>query len=152
MQARRRWNAHITSQMSKKHFLGYAGRYIRRLPISQKRILEVTSQEVVYQSKDTRTNTLLEARCTLEQFVAMLSQHVLDRYQHSMRYFGLLSPRTKMQTSNVVFTLLDQPRRPMPRRQSWVESLRKHFGVDPLIDLYGQRMRWTGYRVPVSRS
>jgi Putative transposase len=95
MQARRRWNVHITSQMSKKHFLGYAGRYIRRLPISQKRILEVTSQEVVYQSKDTRTNTLLEARCTLEQFVAMLSQHVLDRYQHSMRYFGLLSPRNE---------------------------------------------------------
>jgi len=32
VQARRRWNIHITSRMSKKHFLGYAGRYIRRLP------------------------------------------------------------------------------------------------------------------------
>jgi len=75
------------------HFLTYAGRYIRRLPISQKRILQVTEQEAVYQIKDTRTNTLLEARCAPAEFIALLSQHVLDRYHHSMRYFGLLAPR-----------------------------------------------------------
>ena len=39
-----------------------------------------------------------------------------------------------------------------PSRQSWAESLRKHFGVDPLIDLHGQRMRWTEHRAPFSRS
>ncbi len=53
-QIQRRWNIHITRQMTKQHFLGYAGRYIRRLPISQKRILSVTREQVVYQSKDTR--------------------------------------------------------------------------------------------------
>jgi hypothetical protein len=118
MQAIRRWNIYITFAMSKRYFLGYGGRYIRCLPISQKRILEVTSQEVVYQSKDTRAKTLVEARCTPEQFVATLSQHVLDRYQHSMRYYGLLSPRTKTRTSNVVFTLLGQP-----RQRSWRSGL-----------------------------
>jgi hypothetical protein len=41
-QAKRKWNVHITPRMSKKHFLAYAGRYVRRLPISQRRILEVT--------------------------------------------------------------------------------------------------------------
>jgi Putative transposase len=46
-QVQRRWNIHITPEMSKKHFLGYAGRYIRRLPISQKRIVKVTEREVV---------------------------------------------------------------------------------------------------------
>jgi hypothetical protein len=81
--------------MSREHFLRYAGRYIRRLSISEKRILKVTEQEVVYQYKDTRTKTLLEACCTSAEFVASLSQHVLDRCQHSMGYFGLLSPRAK---------------------------------------------------------
>jgi hypothetical protein len=46
-----RWNIYITRQMSKRLFLGYAGRYIR---ISQRRILNVTEQEVVYQYKDTQ--------------------------------------------------------------------------------------------------
>lgn len=85
-QAKRKWNIHITPRMSKKHFLAYAGRYIRRLPISQRRILEVTPDQVMYQSKDTRTHTFVDAHRKPEDLVAMLSVHVLDRYQHSMRY------------------------------------------------------------------
>jgi len=92
-QIQRRWNIHISPRMTKLHFLRYAGRYIRRLPISQKRILRVTAEDVVYQSKDTRTKGLLEIHCTPAAFVALLSQHVLDHYRHSMRYFGLLAPR-----------------------------------------------------------
>jgi hypothetical protein len=138
--------------MSKMHFLAYAGRYIRRLPISQKRILQVTGQEVVYQSKDTRTRTPLEARCTPAEFIALLSQHVLDRYHHSMRYFGLLAPRTKRLTSAAVFALLGQQPRPRHPRQRWAASLIKHFGVDPLLDTFGRRMKWVGHRQPVPGS
>ena len=154
-QLRRDWNIHITRRMPKWHFLRYAGRYIRRLPISQRRILQVTEQEVVYQIKDTRKSkearatVLLDVRCPLGEFVAMLSQHVLDRYQHSMRYFGLLAPRTKRQTSAVVFALLGQHQLPKPPREHWAASLKKHFGVDPLIDKFGQRMRWVGHQQPV---
>lgn len=148
-QTQRWWNIHITRQMSRKHFLGYAGRYIRRLPISQKRILKVTAEEVVYQSKDTRTKTLLETSCAPAEFVAMLSQHVLDRYRHSMRYFGLLAPRTKRQTSAAVFALLNQQPRPKPPRERWADAMKKHFGVDPLIDASGNRMRWVGRQKPV---
>jgi Putative transposase/Transposase zinc-binding domain len=154
-QLQRGWNIHITSRMSKGHFLRYAGRYIRRLPISQKRVLNVTDQEVVYQIKDTRRSKetrmaiLLEVRCTSAEFVAMLSQHILDRYRHSMRYFGLLAPRTKRQTSATMFALLGQRPRPRPPRQPWADSLIKHFGVDPLIDASGNRMRWVGYRSAV---
>jgi hypothetical protein len=61
----------------------------------QRVVRNQTNFEVVYQSKDTRTKAPLEARRTPAEFVAILSQHVLDRYQHSMRHFGLLAPRTK---------------------------------------------------------
>jgi hypothetical protein len=120
-QLQRDWNIHITPRMSKGHFLRYAGRYIRRLPISQKRILQVTEQEVVYQVKDTRqskanrTTVLEEARCTPVEFVAILSQHILDRYRHSMRYFGLLAPRSKRQTSAVSLLCSVSSHAPGPR-------------------------------------
>lgn len=145
-QVQRDWNVHITRRMSRMHFLAYAGRYIRRLPISQKRILRVTEQQVVYQAKDTRTNTLLEARSTPAEFVAILSQHVLDRYRHSMRYFGLLAPRTKKLTSAAVFALLGQRPQSKPPRQRWADSLKRHFGIDPLIDAFGHRMHWVEHR------
>jgi len=146
MQTQQWWNVYITPQMSKSHFLKYAGRYIRRLPISQKRILKVTREEVVYLSKDTRTKTLVTVRCTPAEFVDMLSLHILDRYRHSMRYFGLLAPRMKSHTSASIFALLGQHRRPKPPRKPWNASLKADFGVDPLIDEFGNRMQWVGRR------
>jgi hypothetical protein len=61
-QVRPDWIIHITRRMSKEHFLKYAGRYIRRLPICQKNILQVTEQEVVYMVKDTRTKAYVAER------------------------------------------------------------------------------------------
>ena len=43
-------------------------------------------------------------------FVDALADHVLDRYQHAMRYFGLLAPSAKR--AAVIFALLEQIRRP----------------------------------------
>ena len=149
-QVPRDWNIHITRQMSKKHFLTYAGRYIRRLPIAQKRILHVTREEVWYQAKDTRAKIFVKRRCTPAEFVALLSQHVLNRYEHSVRYFGLLAPRAKRLTSAAVFALLGQKPRPRPRRQPWADSLKKDFGVDPLVDEFGNRLHWLGRSKPVS--
>ncbi|MGO9564534.1 MAG: transposase [Candidatus Korobacteraceae bacterium] len=143
------WHVHLTPRMSKNHFLGYAGRYVRRLPIAQKNILKVTEDEVVYLAKDTKTKTLQETRCTPAEFVALLSPHVLDRYQHSMRYFGLLAPRTKRLTSGAVFAFLGQHPRPKPPRQPWRDSVMQTFGVDPLIDEFGNPMHWVGRRQPV---
>jgi hypothetical protein len=141
-QALRRWNIHITPRMTKKHFLGYAGRYVRRLPISQRRILRVTPDEVTYQSKDTGTKTLIDRCCTPEVFIGMISQHVPDRYQHSMRYFGLLAPRTKRRSLPAIFEILGQLRRSKPTRERWADSLCRLFGVDPLLDATGSRMTW----------
>jgi hypothetical protein len=151
-QEERWWNTHITPQMSKEHFLRYAGRYIRRLPISQRRILKVSPEEVVYQSKDTLAKTMVEVRCTPAEFVALLSPHLLDRYRHSMRYFGLLAPRSKRQTSATIFALIGQKKRPKPTRETWAASLRKHFGVDPLRDASGHRLRWARYQRPIMPS
>ena len=144
------WHVYMTRRMPKKHFLGYAGRYIRRLPIAQNRIVKVTEDEVVYLAKDTRTKSLEETRCTPGEFVALLSTHVLDGYRHSMRYFGLLAPRTKRLTSAAVCALLGQAPRPKPPRQRWADSLWENFRVNPLIDEFGNPMHWVGRRQPVS--
>ena len=147
-QAQRSWNIQVTAQMSKKHFLGYAGRYIRRLPVAQRRILSVSAEEVVYESKVTRTKTHAVESCTPAEFVEKLAQHIPDRYRNSMRYFGLLAPRTKATTRNVVFCLLGQQKRPKPKREPWAHSIRKQFGTDPLSDSKGCRMQWVSSLKP----
>ena len=88
---------------------------------------------------------------TMADFLAALADHVPDRYRHNIRYFGLLSPRSKGRTHDTVFALLGQERRGKPWRLSWAALMRKSFGVDPLLDSQGNRMRWRERLEPIQR-
>ena len=86
---------------------------------------------------------MVETTYTPAEFLTTLADHIPDRYRHNIRYFGLLAPRVKGQTHDAVFALLGQERLGKPRRRlRWAASLKKSFGVDPLLDREGQRMRW----------
>ena len=146
-QYERWWNIDVKRFRSKKQFLGYAGRYARRPPIAQHRFRTITRQEIRFVTKDTRTKRTVETTYTPAAFLATLADHVPDRYRHNVRYFGLLAPRVKCQTHDAVFALLGQERLGKPRRLRWATSMQKCFGVDPLVDRNGRRMRWAR-RVP----
>ena len=148
-QYERWWNIDIAHFRSKWQFLRYAGRYVRRPPIGQHRFLKITDQEVEFLTKDLKQKRVVATRYPIEKFVDALAEHVPDRYRHTTRHFGLLAPRSKGCTFAAVFGLLGQPMSARPRRLSWANSLRKHFGLDPLIDGNGQLMRWTSRRRPV---
>jgi len=121
-------------------FLRYVARYVRRPPIAQHRFVEITDQEVKFWTKDLRLKRKVITGYSLEEFVNTLAEHVPDLYRHAIRYFGLLAPRTKSRTFAALFTLLRQEKRPRPKQLNWRNSLRKYFGVDPLIDSSGQPM------------
>ena len=71
--------------------LQYAGRYVRRPPIAQRRIIRIDKQNVVFWFKDKKLRRLVAIQCSLEDFIDLWSQHVLERYQHSVRNFGLFA-------------------------------------------------------------
>lgn len=142
------WSVHLDYFQSKTHFLRYAGRYARRPPIAQHRFEEITNTTVRFWVKDKKLKKQVLSECSLVEFVDLLSEHVPDRYRHAPRYFGLLSPRSKAHNSRAVFLILKQHKRPRPRRLGWAYSLRRDFGVDPLIDSSGQPLRWVGRLSP----
>ena len=149
-QHERWWSTHIQRFQGKEQFLRYAGRYARRPPIAQRRFQRIDRHEIQFETKDTRTKQMVMTKYTPADFVATLADHVPDCYRHNIRYFGLLAPRTKARTHDTVFALLGQKRLGKPWRLSWADSLRKYFGVDPLLDEQGDRMRWVG-RLPATR-
>jgi hypothetical protein len=138
------WSVHIDYFPSKEHFLRYAGRYARRPPITQHRFEEITDEAIRFSLKDKRLNMRVSAEYLPAEFVALLAEQVPDRYQHAVRYVGLLAPRAKGQTTTAIFLLLGQQRRPRPRRLGRAYSVRRDFAIDPLADSQGQRMRWVG--------
>jgi hypothetical protein len=140
-QRERIWNIHISGPKSKMHLIGYAGRYIRRPPISRRRILSVTEDEVVFLKKATGSET---CRIIPEQFVECLASHVPGHYIHSMTYHGLLAPRSIQTMRRVVFAAIGQPVPPRAERLPWAAAIKKYFGVDPLLDSKGNRMHKVG--------
>jgi hypothetical protein len=136
------WIIFIDQITSKSHFLRYAARYVRRPPLASWRLLEVTDREVVFVAKDTKAKRLVPTRCLISDFVRLLAPHVPDWYRHSVRYYGLLSPRARGRMQAALFALLGQCVKQRPQRVSWQDSLKKHFGVDPLVDSIGQTMVW----------
>ena len=143
------WIIFIDNISSKSHFLRYAARYVRRPPLASWRLLEVTDREVVFVAKDTKTKSLVPTRCQLSDFVRLLMPQVPDWYRHSVRYFGLLSPRARGLMQDALFAFLNQSIKSRPQRLSWQNSLKKYFGVDPLVDSSGRTMVWARRERPV---
>ena len=147
----RDWNVFVSRMGSKSYRLKHDGRYIRRPPVAQHRLKLIGNGHVEYLAKNTREKRSVPVRYTNTEFVNILIQHVPDPGRHAMRYFGLLSPRSKARFWAAVFVLLNQQQRPHPPRVPWRWLRVKTFGTDPLLDSAGQRMRWVGRRAPVEQ-
>jgi hypothetical protein len=84
----------------------------------------------------------VEVRCSLEEFVERWAQHIPERYKHAVQSFGLFSPRALHLTTNAVFAVLGQNRRPRPKPLSWAWLTKYTFGGNPLQDRVGNSMNF----------
>ena len=141
-QENRWWSIKIQSLKSKEHFLRYAGRYGRRPPIAQRRITDIGEQTVRFWYKDKKLRRWVYMQCSLEEFIDRWAQHISERYQHGVRYFGLFASRKLGQISAALFATLGQKPRPRPGRLAWADSIKQDFDRDPLLDREGRRMIW----------
>ena len=136
------WSIKIQSFEDKWHFLQYAGRYVRRPPIAQRRITWIGERTVKFWYKDKKLRRRVEVQCSLEEFIDRWAQHILERYQHAVRSFGLFAPRALGQTSALIFAILGQQRKPRPKPRCWADSIERDFGRNPLLDHKGEKMNW----------
>jgi hypothetical protein len=81
----KRWVVHTEPAFrNADHLLGYLGRYVHRIAISDSRLMEVTPNRVVFGTKDGKT-ACLHPVTFLHRFV----QHVLPQGFHKVRHGGL---------------------------------------------------------------
>jgi hypothetical protein len=139
---KRPWIIKIQSFKYKTPFLQYAGRYVKRPVIAQRRITFIGDRTVKFWFKDKKLRRRVEVECSLEEFIDRWVQHIPERYQHLVRTFGLFAPRMLGQTSAAIFAILGQEQRRRPRPRPWADSIKRDFGHDPLLHHTGQRMKW----------
>ena len=138
----RHWKVHVQAFDGKEHFLRYAGRYVRRPPIAERRIISISNGLVTFWYKDKRLGRRQTVTLTIEDFIDRWAQHLPGRYRHVMRYFGLFGPRRWNQVVEAVFLLAVERRRRRPKRLPWAFSVQRLSGRNPLLDGKGMRMKF----------
>src|SRR5262249_8123791 len=135
-----------------RHFRKRPDRDLPAPPIAQHRFEKIGDGVVQFWRKDLKQKERLLTQYPVDEFISLLADHVHDRYRHAIRYFGLLAPYTKRETSSAVFVLLERRKLPRPRRLTWRYALRAQFRVDPLVDAKGQDLRWVRRLTPMHTS
>ncbi len=141
------WSVKVDYFRTKDAFLNYISRYLRRPPLAEYRLLSSNGREVSFSAKDKRLGQRVTITYSNDEFINRLSAQVPERYEHGVRYFGLLAPRSIAKRYEVFLALLGQSRPPRPRRFCWADSVHRTFGQNPLLDSDGKRMYWIG-RIP----
>jgi hypothetical protein len=146
----RYWRVHVQGFDGKEHFLRYVGRYVKRPPIAERRIVAVANGLVRFWYKDKRLGRRETVVRTLEQFIDLWAQHVQKRYSHSARYFGSFGPRRWSQVVAAAFALMGEKQRPRPKRRRWAFGVERLSGQNPLIDHKGTRMTFVRHLAPAA--
>jgi len=142
------WSVKIKSIDSIEHFFEYGGHYARRPVIAQRRITYIDERTVRFWAVDKISRKVVHIRCSLEEFIDRWAQHVLQRYQHAVQYFGLFAPRAVSQMFDKIFAAVGHRRRPLPVPPRWAQSRKQLSGQDPLLDRTGQQMNWARRLAP----
>jgi hypothetical protein len=85
------------------HLLGYLGRYVHRIAISDSRLVDVTKDRVTFRTRHGKTATLHPV-AFLHRFV----QHVLPKGFHKVRHGGLYADPRKGGRLEQARSLLEQ--------------------------------------------
>jgi hypothetical protein len=147
---KRTWYSTHVQADEKEHFLSYGGRYVRRPPFAERRILGIADGFVRFWYMDKRTHRRETIRCTVKEFIDLWAQHIPQPYRHAVRYFGLFAPRRWAQLAAAVFTILGTQQRPRPKRLPWVVAIQELGGANPLVDYKGQPMKFVRHLAPRS--
>lgn len=85
---------------------------------------------------------LQTAKPTIKEFFELLADQIPDRYSNTVRYLGLLAPRSGVRCRIFLQMLWQKVR---PRRvggRHWLYWRMKRFGTNLLLDSNGELMTW----------
>ncbi|QGP52444.1 Putative transposase (plasmid) [Piscirickettsia salmonis] len=105
----KKWHVHFAQpQKSHHHNVNYLGRYIKRPPLAQSRLLHYDGKTVVFRYLNHKTKHHELFRCTTIEFIQRLIQHIPKKSFKMIRYYGFLSFRLRGRLLPRIYRLLDQ--------------------------------------------
>jgi len=103
------WVVNIQAPFGKpEKVLEYLSRYVFRIAITDRRILEVKDGKVRFSWKDYRTGLFREMKLDTDEFIRRFLLHVLPKGFFKVRYYGIFSSRYRKENIEKARQLLAQ--------------------------------------------
>lgn len=103
------WVVNIQAPFGKpEKVLEYLSRYVFRIAITDRRIIEVKDGKVRFSWKDYRTGLFREMKLGTDEFIRRFLLHVLPKGFFKVRYYGIFSSRYRKQNIEKAKQLLAQ--------------------------------------------
>jgi hypothetical protein len=103
------WVVNIQKPLGKpEKILEYLSRYVFRIAITDRRIIEVKDRKVLFSWKDYRTGLFRKMRLDTDEFIRRFLLHVLPQGFFKVRYYGIFSCRFRKQNIELARELLTQ--------------------------------------------
>lgn len=104
---KKEWVVNIQAPLGKpEKVLGYLSRYVFRIAITDRRIIEVKDGKVRFSWKDYRTGLFREMKLDIDEFIRRFLLHVLPQGFFKVRYYGIFSSRNRKQNIETAKELL----------------------------------------------
>ncbi len=88
--------------------LEYLSRYVFRIAISDRRIMEVKNGKVYFTWKDYRTGLFRKMCLDIDEFIRRFLLHILPKGFFKVRYYGIFSSRYRKENIRLAKELLEQ--------------------------------------------
>lgn len=129
------WVVHLNRQTDNmKITVEYLGKYLKRPPIGETRIMCYDGRTVTFKYLDHYTDTVEIMTLPVIEFIARLISHIPDKNFRNIRYYGFLSNRLSgkllpivqqlLKMKNVIKTKVYTP---------WRNMIKHTFNYDPLL-------------------
>jgi len=105
----KQWVVNIQKPLGKpEKILEYLSRYVFRIAITDRRIIEVKDGKVLFSWKDYRSGSFRRMRLDTDEFIHRFLLHTLPKGFFKVRYYGLFSSRMRRQNIELAKSILDQ--------------------------------------------
>jgi hypothetical protein len=103
------WVVNIQAPLGKpEKILEYLSRYVFRIAITDRRIIQVKDGKVHFSWKDYRSGSFREMKLDVDEFIRRFLLHILPKGFFKVRYFGIFSSRFPKQNIALAKTHLHQ--------------------------------------------
>ncbi len=103
------WVVHCEPAGQGETVLKYFAPYIYRVALSNRRLLQLQNDQVVFQYQDRKTHQNRRVTLPALQFLARFLQHVLPEGFVKVRYYGFLHPKNRPTFQTLLWALVGDP-------------------------------------------